>query len=292
MNSYVPKIAAIHDISGIGRCSMTVISPIISALGCQVCPLPTAILSNHSEYKDFFFYDFTDHMIEYYDHWEKISSGFDCVYSGFIGSQKQIDIILDIIKRIKLKNNNKETLIVVDPVMGDHGFTYKTYSEDMISKMSRLVESADIITPNLTEACILTGKKYTDDNLSIDTLKEYLVALSNLGPGIVVITGIKTDEGESINVCFDKSKNEFYKVPYDYINKRYPGTGDLFTSLFLGYLLNNDDLPKAIEKASRFVTSAVLITYKANTPSSEGVLFEKIMHELYNDVKEYKYSKI
>jgi pyridoxine kinase len=113
-----------------------------------------------------------------------------------------------------------------------------------------------------------------------------------LGPKIVVITGITTDEGENINACYDKSKNEFYKVPYEYINKRYPGTGDLFTSLFIGYLLNNNDLPKSIEKASRFVTSAVSITYKANTPSSEGVLFEKIMPELYNTIKEYKYSNI
>lgn len=293
MNIYVPKIAAINDISGIGRCSITVASPIMSALGCQVCPLPTAVLSNHSEYEDFFFYDFTDHMIEYYEKWETITSGFDCVYSGFIGSQKQIEIILKIIRRIKSKNGNKKTLIVVDPVMGDDGFTYPTYDHNMIMKMSQLVEEADIITPNFTEACILTGKNYTgDNNLSIDTLKEYLVALSNLGPSTIVITGVRSDEGENINVCYDKNKKEFYKIPFECIDKRYPGTGDLFTSLFIGYLLNNEDLPKAIEKASRFVTSAVSITYQANTPTLEGVLFEKIIPKLYDEVKEYKYSRI
>ena len=126
MKNYVPKIAAIHDISGIGRCSMTVILPVMSALGCQVCPLPTALLSNHSEYSDFYFYDFTEHMEEYYRNWEKNNAEFDCVYSGFIGSRKQIDIILDIINKIRANNKKKDTLIVVDPVMGDHGVTYKT----------------------------------------------------------------------------------------------------------------------------------------------------------------------
>jgi len=290
MKNYVPKIAAIHDISGIGRCSMTVILPILSSLGCQVCPLPTAILSNHSEYKEFFFYDFTEQMEEYYNYWEKNAEGFDCVYSGFIGSQKQIDIILDIIS--KTKNKMNKTLIVVDPVMGDHGFLYKTYTDAMVKKMSQLVKSADIITPNFTETCILLGENYSSESISIKTLKKYLKSLSDLGPNIVVMTGIKTDEGENINACYDKNSNEYYIVPFEYVEKRYPGTGDLFTSLFIGYLFNNKKLPEAIEEASRFVSSAVQLTYKAKTPSCEGVLFEKIMKELYNEIVNYKYYKI
>lgn len=290
MKNIVPKIAAIHDMSGIGRCSMTVILPILSSLGCQVCPLPTALLSNHSEYKEFFFYDFTDHMEEYYGNWEKNSAEFDCVYSGFIGSQRQINIMLDIINKIKIKNNN--TLIVVDPVMGDHGITYKTYTEEMINKMSLLVEKADIITPNFTEACILTGKDYYSNNISIKAIKSFLKELSDLGPNIVLTTGINTDEGEHINACYDKRKNEYYKIPFSYIDARYPGTGDLFTSLFIGYLFNDNSLPIAIEKASRFVSDCVLLTYKAKTPSCEGVLFEKIMNELYNSKTNFKYKSI
>jgi len=289
MKNYVPKIAAIHDISGIGRCSMTVLSPILSALGCQVCPLPTALLSNHSEYKEFFFYDFTEHMEEYYNNWEKNNAEFDCVYTGFIGSEKQISIILDIIKKAKKK---KDAIVVVDPVMGDHGITYRTYTDEMVKKMSQLVQNADIITPNLTEVSILLGEKFSSESINIEAVKKYLKNLSDIGPNIVVITGIKTDTGDHINACYDRSKNEYWKVPFEHINISYPGTGDLFTSLFVGYLFNDKKLPEAIQKASNFVTSAVRVTYEARTPRYEGVLFEKIMNKLYEEANNYKYLKL
>jgi len=192
----VPKVAAIHDMSGIGRCSMTVIMPIMSALGCQVCPLPTALLSNHSEYKYFYFFDFTDYMEEYYSYWEKNNVEFDCLYSGFIGSEKQINIMIEIINKMK-KNNNP--LIVVDPVMGDHGEVYKTYTSEMVKKMGSLVNKADIITPNLTEAGILLGKKYSGETISIELLKKYLKELCGMGPEKALITGVTTDEGEHVN---------------------------------------------------------------------------------------------
>ncbi len=285
----VPKVAAIHDMSGIGRCSMTVIIPIISALGCQVCPLPTALLSNHSEYRYFYFFDFTDHMEEYYSYWEKNNAEFDCLYSGFIGSEKQINILSEIIDKMKKHNN---PLIVVDPVMGDHGSVYKTYTDEMIRKMGFLVSKADIITPNLTEAGILLGEKYTGEKISTAALKKYLNRLCEMGPKKSLITGVTTDEGEHINACFDRDTGEYWKVAFNYVDARYPGTGDLFTSLFVGYLLNGNKLPEAMEKASIFVSKAVLTTYEAKTPSSEGVLFEKIMKELYCESIKYKYAKI
>jgi len=207
MTNSVPKIAAIHDISGYGRCSLTVILPIISALGCQVCPIPTAILSNHSEYKDFYFYDCTEHIEKYYENWELNNLKFDCMYSGFLGSQKQIDIIIDILNKMKANNN---TLAVVDPVMGDHGKVYKTYNQEMINKMSELVKHADIITPNLTEACILLNKEYTNEKLSIEKLKDFLKRLSDIGPRVVVLTGIHTSTDEHANFCYDKEKDEYY----------------------------------------------------------------------------------
>ncbi|MPM24578.1 Pyridoxine/pyridoxal/pyridoxamine kinase [bioreactor metagenome] len=285
----VPKIAAIHDMSGVGRCSMTVLMPVLSALGCQVCPLPTALLSNHSEYKNFYFFDFTEHMEEYYSNWEKNNEEFDCLYSGFIGSEKQINIMLDIINKIKSK---KDVLVVVDPVMGDHGITYKTYTDKMVEKMSQLVHKADIITPNMTEASILLGEKYLDHRIDTELLKSYLQRLCSLGPDICVITGIATVDGENINACYDKRNNEYWKIPFRFVNKRYPGTGDLFTSLLVGYLMNDKKLPEAIEEASRFVSLAVKETYEAGTPSREGVLFEKIMKELYNEIEVYKYTKL
>ena len=285
----VPKIAAIHDMSGMGRCSMTVIMPVLSALGCQVCPLPTALLSNHSEFKNFYFFDFTEHMEEYYLNWEKNNAEFDCVYSGFIGSEKQINIIIEIINKIKTK---KDALVIVDPVMGDHGITYKTYTDKMVEKMSQLVHKADIITPNMTEASILLGEKYSDEKISTSVLKSYLNKLCSLGPDIAVITGVTTEDGENINACYDKKSNEYWKIPFQLVGKRYPGTGDLFTSLLVGYLMNGKKLPEAIEEASRFVSLAVKATYDAGAPGSEGVLFEKIMKELYTEINSYNYTKI
>jgi len=286
----IPKIMAVQDMSGVGRCSLTVIIPVMSALGCQVCPLPTALLSNHSEYKDFYFFDFTAHMEEYYSFWEKNNFWFDCIYSGFIGSEDQIDIILDIIGKVKKKNN--KALIVVDPVMGDHGFTYATYNDEMITKMSHLVEKADIITPNLTETSILLGKKYSSDKVTLPQVKEYLKELCSLGPEISLITGIVTEEGRHVNVCYNSNDDKFWLAPFNYVNKRYPGTGDLFTSLFLGYYLKGKSLPEAMEEAARFVSLSVLTSYQAGVPSSEGVIFEKIMKELYNEIEEYKYTAI
>lgn len=286
----IPKIMAINDMSGVGRCSLTVITPIMSALGCQVCPLPTALLSNHSEYKEFYFFDFTNHMAEYFSYWEKNNALFDCVYSGFIGSEEQINIILNIINRVKKKNN--EALILVDPVMGDHGFTYATYNDEMIAKMSHLVKKADIITPNLTEASILLGKEYSNEKVTIPQLKEYLKELCSLGPKISLITGVTTEDNQHVNVCYNREEDKFWMAPFDYIDIRYPGTGDLFTSLLLGYYMKGKSLPEAMEEAARFVSLAVHATYEAKTLSSEGVIFEKIMKELYNEITEYKYTNI
>lgn len=289
MTNSVPKIAAIHDISGYGRCSLTVILPIISALGCQVCPLPTAILSNHSEYKDFYFYDCTEHLEKYYENWELNSLKFDCMYSGFLGSQKQIDIIINILNKMKDNNN---TLAVVDPVMGDHGKIYRTYNQEMITKMSELVKHADIITPNFTEASILLNKEYTTEKLSIEILKDYLKKLSDMGPKVVVLTGIHTNDDEHANLCYEKEKDNFYIIPYEYVNTRFPGTGDLFTSLFVGYLYRGKSVPEAIEEASRFVTLSVKTTLLENSDRKNGVAFEKIIKELFIESDKYNYRLI
>jgi pyridoxine kinase len=287
----VPKVAAIHDMSGYGRCSLTVILPIISALGSQVCPIPTAILSSHPLFKDFYFYDCTEHIEKYYHNWELNSLKFDCMYSGFLGSQTQIDMIIEIIEKMKANNN---TLAVIDPVMGDHGKVYSTYNQEMVNKMSELIKHADIITPNFTEASILLKKEYTSKNLNIDTLKEYLKGLSDIGPKIVIMTGIHTNDNQYVNLCYDKTNNEYYSIPYEYVDAKFPGTGDLFTALFVGYILRGKSLPQAIEEASKFVTLAVKTTISDGTDPRNGVAFEKIIKELFNEINdnEYKYRLI
>lgn len=285
----VPKIAAIHDISGYGRCSLTVILPIISALGSQACPIPTAILSSHPLFKDFYFYDCTEHIEKYYENWELNSLKFDCMYSGFLASEKQIDMIIAILNKMK---GNNDTLSVIDPVMGDHGKVYKTYTQEMVNKMSELIKHADIITPNFTEASILLKKEYTSENLDIIILKEYLKELSNMGPKIIIMTGVHTSDDEYANLCYDKIKNEYYLIPYEYIDAKFPGTGDLFTSLFVGYLFRGKSVPQAIEEASRFVTLAVKTTISDGTDSRNGVAFEKIIIELFNELDEYSHRLI
>lgn len=285
----VAKIAAIHDISGYGRCSLTVILPIISALGSQVCPMPTAILSSHPLFKDFYFYDCTEHIEKYYESWELNSLKFDCMYSGFLGSQTQIDMIISILDKMKANN---DTLAIIDPVMGDHGKVYSTYTQEMVNKMSELIKHADIITPNFTEASILLEREYTSENLNIDTLKEYLKSLSDMGPKIVIMTGIHTINDEYANLCYDKTKDEYYLIPYEFIDAKFPGTGDLFTSLFVGYLFRGKSVPQSIENASKFVTLAVKTTLSDGTDTRNGVAFEKIIIELYNELKEYSYKLI
>ncbi|MBE6055276.1 MAG: pyridoxine kinase, partial [Clostridium sartagoforme] len=166
----VKKVATINDLSGVGRCSLTAAIPVLAALGVQCCPFPTAILSSQTEFDKFTFLDITDEMISYKEAWNELGIKFDCIYSGFLGSENQIDIVLDFVKE------KEKSLIVVDPVMGDNGIIYDTFNETMCNKMKKLVSISDIVTPNLTEACILTGETYdkygTDHERVIKIIKE------------------------------------------------------------------------------------------------------------------------
>lgn len=272
----VPKVAAIHDLSGYGRCSLTVIIPVLSAMGVQVCPLPTAVLSTHTDgYKDFFFHDFTDSMQHIADHWQKENIEFDCLYSGFLGSARQIEIVSDFFDSFRTKG---KTLVVVDPVMGDHGKLYKTYTGEMQSKMRLLVEKADIITPNLTEACFLLGDTYTGEPMDAARIEGYLKKLSDMGPESVVITSMYTDDGCFANVGYNRLQDTYWKVAYNCIPVQYPGTGDTFTSVLTGSLLTGASLPAAIDKATGFVYSAIQTTYEHKTPPREGILLEKVLN--------------
>ena len=172
----VKKIATINDLSGVGRCSLTAAIPVLSVLGVQCCPFPTAVLSCHTGFDKFTFLDITNEMVSYKKSWDNLGINFDCIYSGFLGSEKQIDIVLNFIKE------RKKTLVVVDPVMGDNGVIYDTFTESMCNKMKYLVSIANIVTPNLTEACILTGEKYDKYNTSDEKIIEIAKNISNMGP--------------------------------------------------------------------------------------------------------------
>jgi pyridoxine kinase len=181
----VKKVAAIHDLSGMGRVSLTVVIPILSSMGFQVCPLPTAILSNHTQYPDFTFLDLTDEMPRIIAEWKRLEVEFDAIYTGYLGSPRQIQIVSDFIRDFR----RKDSLTVIDPVLGDNGKLYSNFNESMVAEMQHLVTHADVITPNLTELFYLLDRPYKESNTDQE-LKEYLRCLSDKGPEVVIITGV------------------------------------------------------------------------------------------------------
>ena len=190
MKHSVKRVAAIHDLSGFGRASLTAIIPILSSMGVQVCPLPTAILSNHTGgFDTFSFVDFTDHMQDYIDHWKELNIDFDCIYSGFLGSERQIEIVSGFIDDFGTEDN----MVVIDPVLGDNGNLYSTMDQGLVEGMKRLVTKADIITPNFTEVSLLLGEEYKQTTTD-EEIKEWVKRLSDMGPDIIVVTSVPDKE--------------------------------------------------------------------------------------------------
>ncbi|UYO99545.1 pyridoxamine kinase [Oceanotoga sp. DSM 15011] len=277
MRNIVKRVAAVHDLSGFGRSSLSAITPIISTMGAQVCAIPTAVLSTHTGgFENYSFVDLTDSMTEYINHWKSLNIDFDCIYTGFLGSPKQIDIITDFIDYFK-KNDN---FVVIDPVMADNGELYATMTEEMVMKMKNFIKKADIITPNFTEACFLLGENYekiTDEKI----LKDWMMRLSEMGPQIIILTSVpEKNEKDTSTLAYNKKDNKFWKVSCQYIPAFYPGTGDVFTSVIVGSLLNGDSLPIAIDRGVKFITTAIRASYGYDYPKREGVLLEKVLDSL------------
>lgn len=281
MEHLVKKVAAIHDLSGYGRASLTTIIPILSNMKVQVCPVPTAILSTHTGgFEGYSFIDLTDYMQEHINHWKRLDLDFDCIYSGFLGSPKQIEIVADFIDFF----GKKAKFTVVDPVMGDNGKLYSTMGEEMVNGMRNLIQKADIITPNFTEVMYLLGKDYKE-NITEDKVKEYLKELSQMGPKIVIATSVPDTTSSELDkktsvVAYDRENDVFWKVSCRYIPASYPGTGDAYTSVVIGSLLQGDSLPMAIERGVQFITQCIMASYGFKYPSKEGVLLEKMLDVL------------
>ena len=270
------RVAAIHDLSGFGRCSLTVILPVLSALGLQVCPIPTAVLSTHTGgLGEVAIKDLTEYLPEALRHYERLGIEFECIYSGFLGSVTQIDHCLDFFSSFA------DALAVVDPVLGDHGKTYRTVSNEMCNRMHELVAVADVITPNLTEASILLKEPYLPAPLTRDEAKSRLVRLAELGPRMVVITGVSLASGEKIaNIGYDRERSAFWCVPSEYVPVAYPGTGDLFAAVLTGALLSEDSLPLAINRATSFTALAIKTTFSYGTDPRHGVMLEQLLERL------------
>lgn len=272
------KVAAIHDLSGLGRCSLSVILPTLSVMGVQACPVPTAILSSHTGgFGEVELRDLSDYLEPALKHYVRLEQNFDCIYSGFLASANQIDHCLAFYKAFP------DALKVVDPVMGDHGKLYKTYTKELCGRMKELVAVADIITPNTTEAAMLLGEPATPPDFSVGQLKSWMVRLSELGPQIVVITSVDFISGEVCNVGYDKVHSTFWKTPYEHIPVAYPGTGDIFAAVLVGSLLKGDSLPLAMNRATAFLELTIKTTFSYSTNPREGVLLENCLSWLAGD---------
>jgi pyridoxine kinase len=284
----IPKVAAIHDLSGFGRSSLTIVIPILSNMGVQVCPIPTAVLSTHCEFDGYQIVDLTDHMKGTIEHWKKLNIRFDSIYSGFLGSKEQIAIVKKFIADFSKDNK----FVVVDPVLGDDGKLYAPFSKDMVKEMRSLIKSADIITPNITEAALLLDREYRSD-FSEKEIKKWLLDLSEFGPEIVIITSVPDNSSRSKTtsvVAYSASDNRFWKVSCDYLPAKFPGTGDAFTSVIVGALLQGDSLPIALDRAVQFVSIGIRATFGYDYNSNEGFLLERVLGSLSSNVQKSSYE--
>ncbi len=254
----VKKIAAVHDLSGAGRVSLTVVIPILSSMGFQVCPLPTAVLSSHTQYPHFSFLDLTDEMPKIISEWKQLGVQFDAIYTGYLGSPRQIQIVSGFIDDFR----QSDSLVMIDPVLGDNGKLYTNFDEQMILEMRHLIRKADVITPNMTELFYLLDKPYKAENTD-EELKAYLHEISEHGPGIVIITSVPVqgDPRKTSVYAYDRQGNRYWKVTCPYLPAHYPGTGDTFTSVITGSLIQGDSLPIAFYRLRQWTVQSTARVY-------------------------------
>ncbi len=265
------RVAAIHDISGIGKCSLTAAIPVISAAGIETAVMPTAVLSTHTgDIKGFTYRDLTDDLNPIAEHWKTLGITFDGIYSGFLGSTEQVDIVCSFIDDFK----NENTVVIVDPAMADSGKMYQTFDDKFAAEMTMLCKKADIIVPNLTEAAFLLGEEYQEPPYSRDYINGLMTRLLKLGPSMIVLTGVTfADDEIGCAVCCKNSDEIFYAFSEKYPGVYY-GTGDLFASALTGAFLKGKNIFESSQIALKFTCEAIGRTYKAKTDTRLGVNFE------------------
>ena len=269
------KIALINDVTGYGRCSVAVELPIISALKIQACVLPTAILSVHTGFPTYYIDDYTDRMKSYMENWKENNLTFDGISTGFLGSVQQIELVLDFLRTFKKEG----TTVIVDPVMGDYGKLYSSYTEELCRGMRHLLPYADVITPNLTEACRLLQIPYPEDGrTTLAELRDMAGALSGLGPGKLVITGIHC--GEDIGNCIYERGAEPQLLKTKKIGSDRSGTGDVFAGIVSGIVVQGRPLIEAVRTAADFITKTMIYTEELDLPHNCGLAFEEFLTEL------------
>ena len=267
------KIAVVNDFSGFGRCSIAVALPIISVMKIQCCPVPTSIFSNHTGFDSFFFEDYTPKMEPYLAEWRKLGLHFDGICTGFLGSEEQISLV----KKFLEEFGRPDTVVLIDPVMGDYGKPYPTYNMKMCREMKKLVQYADILTPNLTEACILTDTPYRE-KWRMAEIEKMAQELSDMGPEKIVITGIP--QGSFVaNICFEKGKDVMVRRTHKVGTSR-SGTGDIFAAILAADAVNGVPFGDSVKKASGFIKKCIISSIEKDIPLTDGVCFEEHLAKL------------
>ena len=269
-----PRIAAIHDLSCFGRCSLTIALPVLSAMGCQCCPLPTALLSAHTGFPGNTFLDLAAEMGRIAEHWAAMDLQFDAIYSGFLGSADQVDTVARFFDTFK----KSDTAVIVDPVMGDHGTAYRTCTPELCRGMRVLAENSDVITPNLTEAALLLDRPYEEIRQS--DAYEVVRRLSLGGRRSVVLTGYSSESGQTGALCFDRDSGESKAVQTPREPQDFSGTGDLFASLLAGGVARGVPLFQAAQAAADFVRDCIARTLAEGLTEQDGVDFEPLLGQL------------
>ncbi len=275
-------VLSINDISCVGRCSLTVSLPIISSVGLECSILPTAILSTHTAgFKNYTFLDFTNEMKNITDHWLSLDRKYNTIYTGFLGSKEQVEVVKEIVEKFK----NNDNIVIVDPAMADNGEIYKIFSNDFPNEMKKLCLIGDYIIPNITEACLLTGYEYKQNNHTDEYINGLIKALENEGMKNIILTGVSKKEGRVGAVCYDCITKEKYFYDKEIIPGYYHGTGDVFASVFTGCITKGKTLFESTQISVDVTVASINATTKyENIDLKYGVCFEEVLPLLINKV--------
>lgn len=289
-----PKVAAINSFAGYGRCSVTELLPILSVMGVQACPVPTAVFSNHTGFSSFYCQDLTAQMPDYLAQWEQLGLVFDGISCGFLGKEEQIPAVAGFIGSQKQKGC---PMVLIDPVMGDHGRPYRTVTPKHCLSLKNLVKLADIITPNITEACLLTDTPWKEDIWSDEELQQICEKLHALGPAKIAVTGLfaETKNGEGFSnflSCKNGFSTHFSRCDTPSAGPSRHGTGDIFAAILTADAVNGVEFSRSVQKASDFIADCIRVSEALSIPEPEGVCFENLLGSLLPDSESGRHTGI
>ena len=277
------RILTIQDISCFGKCSLTVALPLLSAMGIETAILPTAVLSTHTLFKGFTCKDLSDQLVPITDHWKQEGITFDAIYTGYLGTEEEIDTVIRIIEEFR----NENTLVIVDPAMGDNGKLYPAFNEHYAKKNADLCAVADIIDPNITEASFMTGLPYRED-YSEDYVKEMLLVLAKIGTKTPILTGVSLSEGKTGAMGYDAETKSFFSYQNDRVPAAYHGTGDIFSSVLAGAFVLGLDRAEALKIAADYTAQTIAETLKNPGNPWYGVDFEATIPSLVDALRQIR----